>query len=249
MVLILYEIQSTSASAHAALPSAALTGAFEAHPPDPSDPRLRLRDLRAAWPFEGDWHLRAQFSPPAEPHVFLDLVDPAAPIPLQPDGTASVRALPLAQLACQPLPPSEEWAWSAEEFAAWAAARRLAAAAAAAAEAAGGGGGGGGGGGEESPGGAASPPHLGSPGSGGSSSGLASGGEASPAWREDGELREGGAAGGGGDALAAAGAAASAAGAAASAALSAAAKGTSELLGAMSAGFSVGFSSVFGKKG
>ena len=202
MVICTYEILIPQLLAADALPPAALTGAFEA---SPGDARLRLRDVLAAFPFEGRWHLRAQFSPPGEGHVFFDLLDPAAPVPLLPDGTAALRALPLGALvagAPGARPPPAEWAWAPEDFAAWAAARR-AAAAAAAAEAGG------------APQRADAPPEEG--------------------WREDGELREGGAA-----AAKGLGAAGEAASAALNAAASAAASAAANAMGAVTSFFGGG---------
>jgi hypothetical protein len=212
MVICTYEILIPQLLAADALPPAALTGAFEVAPA--GDARLRLRDIQSAWPFEGRWHLRAQFAPPGEGHVFLDLLDPATPVPLLADGTASLRALPLGALAAgapagAPRAPAE-WAWAAEDFAAWAGARRAAAAAAAAAVAA-----------AEAGGGQPSP--------------RAAEAEEQQAWREDGELREGGAAGRG--IGAAAGEAAEAASAAAAAALNAAASAAANAMGAVSSFF------------
>ncbi len=205
-----YELLIPSLSSSDALPAPAHTGAFEACAGDAA--RLRVRDVLAAWPFEGRWHLRAQFAPPGEGHVFLDLLDPAAPVPLLADGTASLRALPLDALvagAPGPQRAPSEWAWGADDFAAWAAARRVAAAAA---------------------------------GSGAQREGaqreVGGAPEEPPAeeWRlEDGELREGGAAARG--IGAAAGEAAEAASAAASAALNAAASAASNALGAMTSFF------------
>lgn len=216
-VVCTYEIQIPRLHAADALPPAALAGAFEAASVDGG--RLRVRDVLAAFPFEGRWHLRAQFSPPGEGHVYFDLTDPAAPVPLLPDGTASLRALPLGALvagapgACAARGPAE-WAWGAEDFAAWAAARRVAAAAAAVAVAAEG----------------CAPSPRASP------DGESSPTVEEPSWREDGELREGGAAAR--SLGAAAGEAAEAASAAASAALTAAASAAANAAAAVSSFFS-----------
>lgn len=212
-VVCTYEIQIPRLHAADALPPTALAGAFEAATVDGG--RLRVRDVLAAFPFEGHWHLRAQFSPPGEGHVYFDLTDPAAPVPLLPDGTASLRALPLGALVAgapgaRAARGPAEWAWGAEDFAAWAAARRVAAAAAAVAVAAEGC--------VPSPGGESSPAVE------------------EPSWREDGELREGGAAAR--SLGAAAGEAAEAASAAASAALTAAASAAANAAAAVSSFFS-----------
>ena len=89
-----------------------------------SGTKLTLRDVTAAWPFEGAFHFRAQLSPPGEAHVFLDLVDGLSTlVPLLADGSASIRALPLATLNGLPLQAAqgggETWVWSAEDFTRW----------------------------------------------------------------------------------------------------------------------------------
>jgi len=95
--------------------------------------RPTLRDVEAAWPFEGAFHFRAALEPPGEAHVYLDLLPGAGapPVPLQADG--SLRLVALALGGAPRAPRAEAWAWSAEEFAAWGAARAAAAAARAAA--------------------------------------------------------------------------------------------------------------------
>ena len=85
-----------------------------------SGTKLTLRDVTAAWPFEGAFHFRAQLSPPGEAHVFLDLVDGLSTlVPLLADGSASIRALPLATLNGIPPAQGEAWVWSAEDFTRW----------------------------------------------------------------------------------------------------------------------------------
>lgn len=105
-----------------------------------SGQKLTLRDVAAAWPFEGAFHFRAQLSPPNEPHVFLDLTEgPSMFVPLLADGSASLRALPLCALGQSMRVSGVDggaWAWSAEEYNAWGIERvkRSAAAAAAASQ-------------------------------------------------------------------------------------------------------------------
>ena len=56
--------------------------------------KLTVRILREAWPYEGLFHFRAHV-PTADGYVYLDLVTDEAAVPVLPDGTAWVRALPL----------------------------------------------------------------------------------------------------------------------------------------------------------
>jgi hypothetical protein len=102
--------------------AASLSGTFEVHA---EGSRLLLSDVLASWPFApARWHFRAELSPPGEPHVFFDLSDgPSMPVPLLADGTVSLRALPLdavGRAAAAP-PRGEVWAWSQDEFSAFAA--------------------------------------------------------------------------------------------------------------------------------
>ena len=46
----------------------------------------RMRDVLAQWPFEGAFHFRALYTPPSEPHVYLDLPDVGMALPVSPDG-------------------------------------------------------------------------------------------------------------------------------------------------------------------
>jgi hypothetical protein len=87
--------------------------------------KLRLRDVAAQWPFAGAFHFRAQYSPPAEPYVFLDMPDANMPLPVAPDGAVVLRALPLDFLGGVPRggAPGEAWAWGEGELAAFRASR------------------------------------------------------------------------------------------------------------------------------
>jgi hypothetical protein len=126
MVLVAYEIfypcNASDESAHLA-PS---SGAAEMLPSE--GPKLRMRDLKSQWPFEGRFHFRALFSPPSEPHVYLDFHDDNMPLPVCPDGVIQVRALPLDHLQGVPSAPpgGEVWAWGEEDLAAWRAQRAAA---------------------------------------------------------------------------------------------------------------------------
>jgi hypothetical protein len=56
---------------------------------------LTLSQLRAWWPFEGDFHFRARMcGKDGQPYTWLDLTDDGAEVPLV-EGAAIVRALPL----------------------------------------------------------------------------------------------------------------------------------------------------------
>jgi hypothetical protein len=151
VILCVYEIQCPPA------PLSALTDSIATEPSEGSlsgalrvcvsGDRLTLRDIAAAWPFEGAFHFRAQLSPPGEGHVFLDLCNgPATVVPLLADGSAMIRALPLDMVsvgssARSQMIRGEKWVWSAADFEAWGLARaaRLARSAAAAGDEEGGG--------------------------------------------------------------------------------------------------------------
>ena len=58
------------------------------------DEKATVGRLKSAWPFEGEWHFRAQVAT-KEGHVYLDLPGDGSAIPRDSEGAAVVRALPL----------------------------------------------------------------------------------------------------------------------------------------------------------
>jgi hypothetical protein len=174
MVLVTYEIHYPCGTTDPGeQPPPPASGALEMTPSEGA--KLRLRDVAAQWPFAGAFHFRAQYSPPAEPHVFLDMPDANMPLPVAPDGIVALRALPLDFLGGVPRgrAPGEAWAWGEAELAAFRSSRSSSSSSS----------GSGSGGGAE---GGASPSWGSSGGSGGGSGGGGGGGDSPCAAEEAG---------------------------------------------------------------
>ena len=121
MVLVTYEILYPCTSADPSLQHPPSVGAVEMAPSGKGG-KLCMQDVASQWPFEGSFHWRAMYSPASEPHVYLDIPDPAMALPVQQDGSVQLRALPLGHLlqgVPSAAPAGEQWAWSPAQLAAW----------------------------------------------------------------------------------------------------------------------------------